>query len=99
MAVAAVNAMPTMANGDASSHADTKMNNVLTTVVPKPRKFKASELPLPSATRSAIEELAHGFKKKGGYDESRKGVWDFFEASVRAFHVHCCSCIVTGHVN
>lgn len=86
MAVAAVNATPTMAKGDASADADAdvKMGD-LPTVVPKPRKFKASELPLPSATRSAIEELAHAFKKKGGYDESRKGVWDFFEASVRAF--------------
>jgi hypothetical protein len=47
------------------------------------RKFKSSELPLTSATRSAIEELAHSFKKKGGYDAIRKQVWDKFEASVR----------------
>lgn len=48
----------------------------------KPLSFKASELPLSSAVRSAIETLAHGFKKKGGYDEIRKQVWDKFEASV-----------------
>jgi hypothetical protein len=48
-----------------------------------PRKFKASELPLPSATRAAIESLAHAFKKEGGYDAIRKQVWDKFEASVR----------------
>lgn len=47
-----------------------------------PRKFKASDLPLPSATRSAIEGLAHSFKKKGGYDAIRKQVWEKFEQSV-----------------
>lgn len=51
-------------------------------VVPVARKFKASELPLPSATRSAIEGLAHSFKKKGGYDAIRKQVWEKFGASV-----------------
>lgn len=49
-----------------------------------PRRFKASELPLTSATRTAIDGLAHAFKKKGGYDATRKQVWDTFEASVRA---------------
>lgn len=53
---------------------------------PVPRKFKASDLPLPSATRTAIEGLAHSFKKKGGYDAIRKQVWEKFEASV-------CPCI------
>lgn len=48
-----------------------------------PRKFKASDLPLPSATRAAIESLAHGFKKGGAYDSIRKQVWEKFEASVR----------------
>lgn len=48
------------------------------------RRFKASELPLTSATRTAIDGLAHAFKKKGGYDATRKQVWDTFEASVRA---------------
>jgi hypothetical protein len=51
--------------------------------VPAPRKFKASDLPLPSATRTAIEGLAHSFKKKGGYDAIRKQVWEKFEASVQ----------------
>lgn len=46
------------------------------------RTFKASDLPLTSATRSAIEGLAHSFKKKGGYDAIRKQVWEKF-ASVR----------------
>ncbi|KAF4584492.1 U1 snRNP protein [Ophiocordyceps camponoti-floridani] len=46
-----------------------------------PRKFKASDLPLPSATRAAIESLAHNFKKEGAYDSIRKQVWDKFEAS------------------
>ena len=46
------------------------------------RRFKASDLPLTSATRSAIEALAHSFKKKGGYDAIRKSVWEKFEASV-----------------
>lgn len=84
MAVAAVNATaPALPNADASIDADSKMINGHT-VVPKPRKFKASELPLPSSTRSAIEDLAHAFKKKGGYDETRKNVWETFESSVRA---------------
>ena len=47
------------------------------------RKFKASDLPLTSVTRAAIENLAHSFKKKGGYDAIRKEVWEKFEASVR----------------
>lgn len=47
-----------------------------------PRKFKASDLPLTSATRSAIEGLTHSFKKKGGYDAIRKQIWDKFEQSV-----------------
>ena len=52
-------------------------------VEPLEKKFKASDLPLSSATRSAIEGLAHTFKKKGGYDALRKQVWEKFEASVR----------------
>ncbi|KAM5374901.1 hypothetical protein ACJZ2D_006245 [Fusarium nematophilum] len=48
---------------------------------PAPRKFKASDLPLPSATRAAIESLAHSFKKEGAYDSIRKQVWEKFEAS------------------
>jgi hypothetical protein len=47
------------------------------------RKYKASDLPLPSATRAAIEFLAKEFKKKGDYDVIRKQVWESFETSVR----------------
>lgn len=84
MAVAAVNATaPAILNGDAHTDNDTKTINGQI-IVPKPRKFKASELPLPSSTRSAIEDLAHSFKKKGGYDETRKNVWETFESSVSA---------------
>lgn len=52
--------------------------------VPEPprKKIKASELPLSSATRNAIESLSHTFKKKGGYDALRKQVWESLEASV-----------------
>lgn len=46
------------------------------------RKYKASELPLSSATRAAVESLMNNFKKKGGYDAIRKQVWDKFEAGV-----------------
>lgn len=56
---------------------------------PVPRKFKASDLPLPSATRTAIEGLAHSFKKKGGYDTIRKQVWEKFEASVCTEYPTC----------
>jgi len=51
-------------------------------IAPVVRKFKASDLPLPSATRSAIDGLAHTFKKKGRYDDIRKQVWAKFEAQV-----------------
>ncbi|KAI0167364.1 complex proteins associated with Set1p component shg1-domain-containing protein [Pestalotiopsis sp. NC0098] len=51
------------------------------TTAPTVRKFKASDLPLTTATRTAIEGLAHSFKKQGGYDAIRKQVWDKFEAS------------------
>lgn len=53
------------------------------TEAPAPRKYRAADLPLPSATRAAIESLAHSFKKEGAYDTIRKQVWDSFEASVR----------------
>lgn len=51
---------------------------------PVVRKFKASDLPLPSATRSAIEGLSHTFKKKGRYDAIRKQLWASFEEKVCA---------------
>lgn len=84
MAVVTVNATTqAMPNGNAIAPADTdaRITDGLT-ILPKPRSFKASELPLPSSTRSAIDDLAHAFKKKGGYDETRKNVWDTFESSV-----------------
>jgi hypothetical protein len=46
------------------------------------KKLKTSDLPLASATRAAIEGLAHTFKKKGGYDTLRKQVWDDLVGSV-----------------
>jgi hypothetical protein len=61
-------------------HATSTGSDVI--AAPVPRRFKASDLPLPSATRTAIEGLAHAFKKKGGYDAIRKQVWEKFEASV-----------------
>ena len=51
-------------------------------VEPARKKLKTSDLPLSSATRSAIEGLAHTFKKKGGYDALRKQVWEKFANSV-----------------
>jgi hypothetical protein len=49
---------------------------------PVRKKLKTSDLPLASATRAAIEGLAHTFKKKGGYDSLRKQVWGDLEKSV-----------------
>ena len=46
------------------------------------QKYKASELPLSSLTRTSIDGLMTNFKKKGGYDAIRKQVWDKFEAGV-----------------
>lgn len=60
---------------------------------PAARKYKASDLPLPSATRAAIESLAHSFKKEGAYDSIRKQVWDKFEASVRFDHLVALQCL------
>ena len=47
-----------------------------------PRRFKASELPLPSNPRAAIESLVEAFKKEGGYDARRKEAWAKFDTSV-----------------
>ncbi|OBT87922.1 hypothetical protein VE02_02660 [Pseudogymnoascus sp. 03VT05] len=53
-----------------------------TSVPERPRKkIKTSELPLSSATRSAIESLSHTFKKKGNYDALRKQVWETLQTS------------------
>lgn len=50
---------------------------------PPPRKkVKTSELPLASATRAAIEGLAHTYKKKGTYDELRTKIWQELEKGV-----------------
>ena len=54
---------------------------------PARKKLKTSDLPLASATRAAIEGLAHTFKKKGGYDTLRKQVWDDLEKSVSFIYV------------
>lgn len=51
-------------------------------IEPVRKKLKTSDLPLSSATRSAIDGLAHTFKKKGGYDALRKQVWEKFADSV-----------------
>ncbi|KAK3685979.1 hypothetical protein B0T22DRAFT_466967 [Podospora appendiculata] len=66
--------------------------------VPLARKFKASELPLTSATRLTIDGLTHTFKKKGGYDAIRKQVWDKIEASVCLFcpWYLCSPCLSSG---
>ena len=49
---------------------------------PARKKLKTSDLALSSATRNAIEGLAHTFKKKGGYDSLRKQVWEDLAGSV-----------------
>ena len=93
MAAAVANHAP--AAGDQHAEGDVQMADAPT--VTNPRRFKASELPLTSATRTAIDGLAHAFKKKGGYDATRKLVWDTFEASVRAEqdYIHFKGCAMT----
>lgn len=46
------------------------------------QKPKLSELPIDQAKRSAIDGLAHNFRKKGEYDNIRNTVRAQFEASV-----------------
>jgi len=58
---------------------------------PVRKKLKTSDLPLASATRAAIEGLAHTFKKKGGYDSLRKQVWEDLEKSV-SFAIYVLRC-------
>ncbi|KAI9051340.1 hypothetical protein LZ554_004387 [Drepanopeziza brunnea f. sp. 'monogermtubi'] len=48
---------------------------------PVRKKLKTSDIPLSSATRQSIDDLAHKFKKKGGYDSLRKQVWEDLEKS------------------
>ncbi len=50
---------------------------------PVRKKLKTSEIPISRETRKVIEDLAHKFKKKGGYDSLRKQVWDDLRNSVR----------------
>ena len=52
------------------------------TAGPVRKKLKASDLPLTSATRNAIDGLTHTYKKKGGYDSLRQEVWNELERSV-----------------
>lgn len=48
------------------------------------KKLRPSELPLSQAQRTAIDNLAHTFRKKGHYDSIRKDLLAQFEASVCA---------------
>ncbi|KAH8599699.1 complex proteins associated with Set1p component shg1-domain-containing protein [Bisporella sp. PMI_857] len=48
---------------------------------PARKKLKTSDLPLASATRSAIDGLQRTYKKKGGYDSLRQQVWQELERS------------------
>lgn len=49
------------------------------------KKFKTDELPLSAAKHSAIEDLLHSFKKKGGFDNIRKKIWADFHDGVHLF--------------
>ncbi|KAI9830473.1 MAG: hypothetical protein M1826_004710 [Phylliscum demangeonii] len=50
-----------------------------------PKKFKTSDLPLSTATRSAIDGLVLTAKKKGNFDRLRKEVWaKFLEGEAKA---------------
>jgi hypothetical protein len=46
------------------------------------KKLKTSDLPLSSATRTSIDQLAHQYKKKGQYDSLRKDIWQNLQADV-----------------
>lgn len=47
------------------------------------KRFKISDLPVPAATRSAIDGLVLTTKKKGKFDWLRKEVWAKFADGVR----------------
>lgn len=49
------------------------------------KKFKTDELPLVPAQHSAIQNLLHAFKKKGGFDSVRKGIFEEFDHGVLHF--------------
>lgn len=46
------------------------------------KKFKTDELPLTATQNSAIQNLLHAFKKKGGFDSVRKGIFEEFDNGV-----------------
>ena len=46
------------------------------------KKFKTEELPLSAAQHTALENLLHSFKKKGGFDNVRKKIWADFDGGV-----------------
>lgn len=46
------------------------------------KKFKTEELPLSATQHTAIENLLHSFKKKGGFDNVRKKIWADFDSGV-----------------
>ena len=51
-------------------------------VLPQPRRFKASDLPLSSTQRASIENLSNMIKKKGEFDILRKKIWSLYADSV-----------------
>lgn len=46
------------------------------------KRFKTEELPLSAAQHTALENLLHSFKKKGGFDSVRKKIWADFDGGV-----------------
>ena len=63
-------------------------------LLPQPRRFKASDLPLSSAQRASIDNLLHTIKKKGEFDALRKRVWSQYvdSVSVMAFCIVALPC-------
>lgn len=49
------------------------------------KKFKAEDLPITTAQRSVIDSLLHSFKKKGGFDTTRKQIWAEFNNNACLF--------------
>jgi hypothetical protein len=86
MAAAVISTMPSTTETTEGQSASALPFTSTPSIAPVVRKFKASDLPLPSATHSTIKNLTNAFKKKGGYggyDAIRKQVWERFVASVR----------------
>lgn len=46
------------------------------------KKFKTEELPLSPTQHRTIEDLLHAFKKRGGFDTTRKKLWTEFDEGV-----------------